>query len=153
MATFTISSLTYDNMLAEAAQIAAKLLPQWNFSDQSDPVRYLIDLELRSIERGNWFANAMAQEFSLLTAVDRRSIVAHAKRLGYIPATRQPAFVTMQLNVTQSSTTQTILPYTAQVQTVALSGATPLTYENVTTIAVAPNTGPAVPAVLGVFAE
>src|SRR5256885_3465406 len=105
MTDFTLSSLTFDAMMTEASAIAAKIVPTWNFSDQSDPVRFLLELELRAIERANWFANALAQEFTIVTGQDRRFIVAHAKRLGYTPFTRQPASTTVMLTTTSSATT------------------------------------------------
>jgi len=125
-----VQGLTFDDLLDDARELAKKLIPDWDYTNPNDPVVYLMELYLASVDRESFFANLLAQEFALDTALDRRSIYSHAKRLGYVPKTRQPALVEVTISVVSSLIVRTIEPYQMRVGTAAGGAEDSVPFEN-----------------------
>lgn len=131
-----VQGLTFDDLLDDARELAKKLLPDWDYTNPNDPVVYLMELYLSSLDRESFFANLLAQEFALDTAMDRRSIYSHAKRLGYIPKTRQPALVEVTISVVSSPIVRTIDPYEMRIGTAAAGAEDSVPFENIAQITI-----------------
>ena len=126
----SVQGLTFEDLLDDFRELSKKFIPDWDFTNPNDPVVYMTELYLNGLDRESFFANLLAQEFALDTALDRRSIYSHAKRLGYVPATRQPAQVEVTLEVVPSPILRTIVAYTARVGTAAAGDEESVPFEN-----------------------
>jgi hypothetical protein len=136
-----VTGLTFDELYDQFRTLAKRVLPNWNVDELNDPVVYLAENYLQSIARGNYFANLMANEFSLSSAVDRRSVVAHARRLNYTPSTGQPATVNCLLTYNSATTTRILEPYSVRVSTTPASEDEEAVYfENAAQLVLAANT-------------
>jgi len=134
-----VQGLTFDDLLDDARELAKKLIPDWDYTNPNDPAVYLMELYLASVDRESFFANLLAQEFSLDTALDRRSIYSHAKRLGYVPKTRQPSLVDVTISVVSSPIIRTINPYEMRIGTAAGGAEESVPFENTQQITILAN--------------
>lgn len=126
-----VTELTFQDLLDKARVLANRLVPGWDVEEINDPVVFLLEIYINAVSRGNFFANLMAQEFALGTARDRRSIVALAQRLGYTPATTQPARASVLLAYASQPGPEVIAPYDMRISTVATSTEEePIFFEN-----------------------
>lgn len=133
---FTVTDLTYDTLLADVQAKAAELFPEWDFSNENDVGRFIMEYLLRVCERHTWLINAFGQEFSLATCRERNSAIAHGKLIGYQLTSAQPATCTVQLTFESSGVSRTIDPYTLKLST--KGGSSPVYFENQNSITIDP---------------
>ncbi len=125
-----LQSLSYKGLIDEIRNRALVDLPTWDFDNQNDIGRYIVDLLAALIERHNVYANSLANEAFIDTAIDVRRLTLLSHQYGYLPQTPQPERVKIQLtfNIPPS-----VPPITIQKYSIRLKAAeTPFSvfYEN-----------------------
>lgn len=97
---FTIdyTSRDYDTVRADMLSYAQAVLPQWTSRDPNDFGVVLVELFAGMADLINYYIDRAASEAYLDTAVQRSSILAIARMLGYAPTTTTSATATLTLN-------------------------------------------------------
>lgn len=90
---FKLTTVTEEDFLAEARAVARQVFPKWDSEKKGDIGFFILHLYIKAQMQGVNLANAWAQEFNILTAREDSSRLAHARRLGYTPASPRPARV------------------------------------------------------------
>jgi hypothetical protein len=135
-----VTGLTFDELYSQFRTLAQRVLPNWNVDEVNDPVVFFAEVYLQALDRGIKFANWMANEFSLSSAVDRRSVVAHADRLNYTVSTGQPSLINVQLTYTTDPSPRTIEAYAIRISTTPASEEEqPIYFENVAQVVLPAN--------------
>ena len=95
-----IINLDYDTLLAESLLLKDKYenLKDWELENQSDPLGLILEAYLRAIVKDANFANLLAQEFSMASAITQDSVFEKAFLGGYNVTLRSAA--TCSLNLT-----------------------------------------------------
>jgi len=95
-----ITEYTQDDILNQIRFITGKLLPDYNFEDENDIGRYLIDIAAAMSESNNVFANDVAIEGrSIFDARDPKTIPILAGNNGYRVRTAQPCKVLIRIDL------------------------------------------------------
>lgn len=90
---FPFSTVTEGQLISHARQIADIEFPEWNHRAKGDVGWMAVALYLKALSQGIQVANAWAQECNIFTAREEKMILAHARKLGYLPKSATPARV------------------------------------------------------------
>lgn len=107
-----IINVDYDTLLANALAIKNKYpnLIDWDMGNVNDPLGVVLEAYLRAIVKEAYFANVIAQEFSLATALTKDAVFEKAYFAGYNPTLRTPSSCLMNLTIA-AGTNYTIEPF------------------------------------------
>jgi len=133
-----IINIDYATLLAGALSIKDKYasLVDWDMSNPNDPLGVILEAYLRSIEKDANYANLIAQEFSLATALSKDSIFEKAFLAGYNVTLRSAATCLMNLTVAAGSA-GTISPFELVIKGVNSAGSS-IYFENSQPIVIPP---------------
>jgi len=88
-----------------------KTIPEFSgFNFEGSNLGRILDLLAYSTSQNAFYAHLLANEMFLDTANDRRSVVSHAKMLGYTPKSASASRCTIKTTTTNTSSTPTKLP-------------------------------------------
>ena len=101
-----IVNMDYDTLLAEAIAIKNSYpnLIDWDMSNPNDGLGVILESYLRAIVKDSNFANLIAQEFSLSTALTKDAVFEKAFLAGYSPTIRASAQCVMNLTIEAGAT-------------------------------------------------
>lgn len=107
-----IVNLDYETLLEESLILKDKYasLRDWELSNQSDPLGLILEAYLRAIVRSSNFANLIAQEFSMASAITQDSVFEKAFLAGYNVTLRNAATCSLNLTINPGNAF-TIAPY------------------------------------------
>lgn len=107
-----IINIDYETLLQESLAIKNKYenLVDWDMGNLNDPLGVILEAYLRAIVKDAYFANVLAQEFSMGTALTKDAVFEKAFFSGYSPTLRTAASCLMDLSI-KSGTAYTIEPY------------------------------------------
>ena len=111
MSKIQLINLDKETLLTEAEQLKNSIpeLQDWDFTNQNDVLRFVLDFYLEQLERTAAWANALSQEFNIATAFSRDNIIDHATQLGYVPDNRVSANVGINITHNDPPSNTTIL--------------------------------------------
>jgi hypothetical protein len=107
MATFDYTSRDFVSIRQDLIDRAARLVPEWNRTDDSDFANVLIDLWAYMGDILHFYVDRAAAETFLPTATQRESVLAIANLMDYVPASSRGAKGTVTFNVNSVPTNQT----------------------------------------------
>jgi Baseplate J-like protein len=121
------TSRDWISLRTDLINAARARMPEWTSDSPNDFGVVLVELFAYVGDVMSFYADRVANESYLDTAVLRSSVLAHARLLDYRPTGMTAAFLTVQFTTTGAA----FIPAGTRVQTVADPGATPIVFETV----------------------
>lgn len=107
MTTFDYTSRDYESIQADLLARASRQIPEWTSREASDFGMVMVDLWSYMGDILHYYVDRAAGESFLGTAKQRESVLAIANLLDYVPASRRPARVSIQLDASLTTATDT----------------------------------------------
>jgi hypothetical protein len=120
---FKLTTVSYADLVAEAKAAARFFLPDWDIEADGDAGWFAVLLYLKGVNHGISLANAWSNEFSLPTAREESSILAHAASRGLSPASATPARVKWLMTLPAPLNARSFAQYELRVTTRNVDGA------------------------------
>ena len=134
---FRQSTVTEQDLIAEAERIAAIEQPNWNFRVEGDIGWFAVRLAIKALVQGLERSNAWGNEFNIITARELSSIIARAAMMGYTPKSAHPSRVNVVVTMPAPYTARSFDQYALQLSTKNVMGpANEVFFENESSLSV-----------------